>query len=244
MAPVLYSCSLFTIYTYGVFVAAAFVVATWLITRQAAREGFDAEIIGNFAIFVLVSGILSARLFYVVLNWEEFSSAPLEIVKLHHGGLVWFGGLIGAALCAVVFLKIKRLSVPAVADLCAPYLALAQGIGRIGCFFNGCCYGKPSVHGMFFPAHGRILFPSQIVDALTLLAVYMILRLLPGQRAGRLFGLYLILAGLQRFLMEFMRGDERPFCLSLSIYQWISLGLVAAGLMVYALTWGRRKIVP
>jgi len=242
MAPVIYSCSLFTIYTYGVFVAVAFLAATWLITRHAVRLGFDPEVIGNFLIFALVCGILSARIFYIVLNWSEFSSDLPEIFRLYHGGLIWYGGLIGAMLCGVLFLKKKRLSIPAVADLCAPYLALAQAIGRIGCFFNGCCYGKPSVHGLFFPAHGRVLFPSQIVDALSLLLVYAVLRLIRGQKPGQLFGLYLFLAALQRFLMEFLRGDERPFYGGLSIYQWISLGLAAAGILVY--TWafaGHKK---
>lgn len=241
MAPVLYSCSLFTIYTYGVFVAFAFLLATWLITRQAVRLGFDPEAIGNFLIFVLVCGILSARIFYVVLNWSEFASDPLEVLRLYHGGLVWYGGLIGASLCGVLFLKKKRLSICAVVDLCAPYLALAQAIGRIGCFFNGCCYGRPSAHGIFFPVHGRTLFPSQLVDALSLLAVFAVLRLIRGQKPGQLFGLYLSLAGLQRFLMEFLRGDERPFYGVFSIYQWISLGLMAAGILIYALAFVRHR---
>jgi len=241
MAPVLYSCSLFTVYTYGVFVAFAFLLSTWLITRRAARLGFDPEIIGNFLIFVLVCGILSARVFYVVLNWSEFASDLPEIFRLYHGGLVWYGGLIGAALCGLLFLKRKRLSIPVVIDLCAPYLALAQAIGRIGCFFNGCCFGRPSSHGIYFPAHGRTLFPSQLIDALSLLAVYAVLRLIRGQKPGQLFGLYLLLAGLQRFLMEFLRGDERPFYGVFSIYQWISLGLAVAGILIYTLVFVRRR---
>jgi phosphatidylglycerol:prolipoprotein diacylglycerol transferase len=241
MAPVIYSCSLFTIYTYGVFVAVAFLLASWLITRNAARLGFDPEVIGNFLIFVLVCGIVSARIFYVVLNWGEFASDLPEIFRLYHGGLIWYGGLIGATLCGLLFLRKKRLSVPAVVDLCAPYLALAQAIGRIGCFFNGCCYGKPWAHGIFFPVHGRTLFPSQIVDALSLLGIYIFLRLVRGQKPGQVFGLYLFLAGLQRFLMEFLRGDERPFYSGLSIYQWISLGLTVAGMLVYALVFARHK---
>lgn len=241
MAPVLYSCGFFTIYSYGVFVAVAFLVATWLITRHAVRLGFDSEVIGNFMIFALACGILSARVFYVVVNWSKFSSDLPEIVKLYHGGLVWYGGLIGAALCSIVFLKKKRLSVSAVADLCAPYLALAQSIGRIGCFFNGCCYGKPYAHGIFFPVHGRMLFPSQIVDALSLLAVYAALRLIRRQRPGQLFGFYLFLAGLQRFVMEYLRGDARPFYGGLSIYQWISLGLMLTGVLVHASAFIRRK---
>ena len=100
------------------------------------------------------------------------------MLMLQHGGLVWFGGFIGALLCSLVFLKVKKLPVLDLLDLLVPYAALAQAIGRIGCFFNGCCYGKECSLGFYFPVHARILFPSQLLDSLTLLFIFIFLRLI------------------------------------------------------------------
>ncbi|MFA5038488.1 MAG: prolipoprotein diacylglyceryl transferase [Candidatus Omnitrophota bacterium] len=235
MKPVLFTCHFLTIYTYGLLVAVAFLAASWLITREAERRGMPSETISVFTVFLLVTGIIGARLLYVALNLPEFLRDPLEIVKLQHGGLIWFGGFIGALTGGIIFLKVKRLAVLPVIDLCAPYLALGQAIGRIGCFYNGCCYGHPSAHGIFFPVHGETLFPSQILDSFTLLIVFVILKILPPQRDGRVFAAYLMLAALQRFLLEFFRGDVRPFYFSLSFYQWICLAIFAAGVLVFAL---------
>lgn len=242
MKPILFQCGFLTIYTYGVSVAVAFFTASFLATREARRRGLDENRIYNLTLFLLVSGIVGARLFYVGLNWDYFKTDYLEIVKLEHGGLVWFGGFIAALLAGLVFLKARRMDVLATLDLLAPYIALAQAIGRIGCFFNGCCYGKPSLWGFYFPAHRTVLFPSQLFDSLTLLVIFVLLKLIPGgRRKGVVLISYFILASLQRFFMEFIRGDERPFYGPLSIFQWISVGLFILGLVGYARwTWKKK----
>ncbi len=242
MKPILYQCGLFTIYTYGVFVALAFLVSTFLLMKESRRKNFDENFIYNLCIVLLVGGIISARLFYVFLNWDYFKNSLGEIAMLQHGGLVWFGGLIGAFVCGVIFIRIKRMSVLPLLDLLAPYVSLGQAIGRIGCFFNGCCYGRETHWGIYFPAHGLTLFPSQIIDSLTLLVIFVILRLLQKSSGkGKIFAFYVILASLQRFFMEFLRGDIRPFYFGLSIFQWISIALFGCGLFFYfALSWKRR----
>lgn len=238
MKPVLCHLGFFTIYTYGVFVALSFLVSTSLLMREARRRGFDDGLIYNLCIVLLVGGIISARIFYIGLNWEIFKSDPLETIMLQHGGLVWFGGLIGALASGLIFMKITRMPLAATCDLFVPFVALAQGIGRIGCFFNGCCYGKHFDSGVFFPALGQVLFPSQLLDSLTLLLIFVILRMTPVSKAGgRVFVFYLILASVQRFFIEFVRGDIRPFYASLSIFQWISVGLFFAGLLL----WGKAS---
>jgi len=244
MYPVLFKCPLFTIYTYGVFVALAFFVSSWLVSLEAKKKGLDDNVIYNLCVLLLVSGIISARIFYVVLSWDYFKADPLEIIRLQHGGLVWFGGLIGAIISSALFLKINRLPVMQMVDLFAPYVALGQAIGRIGCFFNGCCHGKEGSVGIFFPSQGRILFPSQLIDAVFLLSIFVILKYFgPRLRAGMVFVLYLILASMQRFFMEFLRGDERPFYWGLSIYQWISVLIFAAGITTYILLSWKKKSV-
>lgn len=244
MKPVLYQCGLFTIYTYGVFVAIAFLVSTFLLVREARQRRLDENLIYNLSIVLLAGGIIFARLFYVVLNWDYFRDNLFEIIMLSHGGLVWFGGLTGAFAFGLIFMKIKRMPVLPALDFFAPYIALAQAIGRIGCFFNGCCYGRESEWGIYFPLHHQILFPSQLVDSLTLLVIFIVLRIFYAKRReGEIFCFYVMLAALQRFSMEFFRGDSRPFYNGLSIFQWISLGLFGCGLFFYLVNrWKRRRL--
>jgi phosphatidylglycerol:prolipoprotein diacylglycerol transferase len=236
MMPTLFKCGFLTVYTYGVCVAVAFLVAGGLIAREARRKKKDENAFYNLCIVLLVGGIIFARLFYVALNWSYFKGDLLEIVKLQHGGLVWFGGLIGSFLCGLGYVRLKKMSVLETLDILAPYAALAQAIGRIGCFFNGCCYGLESAYGIYFPVHGRILFPSQLVDSFTLVVIFVILRLVGEKgKTGEVFCFYLLLAALQRFLLEFVRGDVRPFYFHLSIFQWISIALFFGGLVFYFL---------
>lgn len=234
MFPVLFKGPFFTIYTYGVFVALAFVVCSWLIVREARRRRLNAEAIYNLSLVLLFGGIVAARLFYCVLNVDYFLRHPLEIFMLHHGGLVWFGGFAGALLCGFIFLKHKRMPVLAALDLFAPYVALGQAIGRMGCFFNGCCYGRESAWGIYFPVHDAVLIPSQLIDAATLFVVFLILRSRLCAKSGAVFSFYLVLASLQRFLLEFIRADARPFYVGLSIFQWIAIGIFACGVFLCA----------
>ncbi|MGE5280379.1 MAG: prolipoprotein diacylglyceryl transferase [Deltaproteobacteria bacterium] len=240
MAPVLFKCPLFTIYTYGAFVALAFLVCVPLWARAASRRGLDGERITTLGLVLLASGIAGARLLYVALDWEDFAGDWLEIARLYHGGLAWFGGLLGAGAALVVYARRQRWKVAVVLDTVAPFAALGQGIGRIGCFFNGCCHGFPVAWGLYFQSAGMRLFPSQLLDAATLglAALFLARRLREERPAGTVFAWYLVLAGLQRFLMEFIRGDMRPYYFGLSVFQWMALAVMAAGVAMLA---GRRR---
>ncbi|OIO35686.1 MAG: prolipoprotein diacylglyceryl transferase [Candidatus Omnitrophica bacterium CG1_02_44_16] len=233
MLPILFKCPFFTVYSYGVFVALAFLVSSFLLMKEARQRKLNENTIYDLCIFLLISGIISARLFYVFLNWGEFRANLFEIAMLQHGGLVWFGGLIGAVVFGVVFIRSKKMPLFSTLDLFAPYIILGQAIGRIGCFFNGCCYGMESKWGIYFPVHHATLFPSQLLDCLTLLIVFLILRSVRVAREGLIFSYYIMLASLQRFLMEYARNDVRPFYFNLSIFQWISMGLFLCGLVLY-----------
>lgn len=244
MKPILFQCGRFTVYTYGVFVAIAFFVATYLLSRQARRRHLDENQMYNLCFVLLVSGLIGARLFYIGLNWDFFKTNMTEMFMLQHGGLVWFGGLIGALTAGLLFLKHYKMNIIATLDLLAPYVALVQAIGRIGCFFNGCCYGKESSFGFYVPAQHARLFPSQLLDSFTLLIIFVVLRFVQEKRkGGEVFFLYLILASLQRFFMEFFRGDERPFYGAFSIFQWISLGFFSISLVGYfILLWNKKRV--
>lgn len=133
------------IHSYGLMLALAFLTAIWLTQRAAKRKEIDPEVVGDVAIWLLVSGVLGARLMFVMLNPSLFSLRhPLSILKIWEGGLVFYGGVLAALLVGVFILRRKQVDVWHFADVAAPYIAFAHAIGRIGCFLNGCCFGKPS----------------------------------------------------------------------------------------------------
>jgi len=245
MAPILFKCSFFTIYTYGVFVALAFLVAVPLWVREGERRGLDGERIYTLGLLLLASGVVGARLLYVAMNWGDFSGDLLEIVRLQHGGLAWFGGFAAATSTLIVYAGRQRWSPTAVLDSVAPFVALGQGIGRIGCLFNGCCHGAPVAWGLYFKVYGTRLFPTQLVSALTLMAVALVLARCQRRqtRPGTVAAWYLVGAGLQRFLMEFIRADIRPYFLSLSVFQWMALGVMLVGFIVLGIIRWRREAV-
>ncbi len=248
MYPIICKLGPLTIYSYGLALALAFCVAVFLLNRQARNQGLNPELIFNLCFIILVSGIIGARILYVVLNIKFYLNNPVEIIMLSHGGLAWFGGLILGSLSCLVYLRCKGLKIYKTFDLIIPYIALAQAIGRIGCFLNGCCFGKETLHwGIYFPIHNAILIPTQLYSSLALLGIYIILRrkqarVYPhtnlerqhkgvkqvsggGYREGEIFYLYLFLYCLWRFFIEFFRGDSKIFILGLSIFQIISIAL-------------------
>jgi len=221
-----------TIYSYGLALVIAFVVSTLLASAQAKKQGIDPEIIFNLCFAVFISGIIGARIFYVLLNFSYYLHNPLEIIMLQKGGLAWFGGLILGTFSGIYYLKVKKLNVYKIADLLVPFVALAQAIGRVGCFLNGCCYGKESGFGIYFPSHTAILIPTQIYSSLFLILIFIILRFLQERphQEGAIFFAYLLLYSVKRFFMEFWRGDSPSFIFGLTLFQLISIAvfLIAA----------------
>ncbi|NIA19941.1 MAG: prolipoprotein diacylglyceryl transferase, partial [Xanthomonadaceae bacterium] len=141
MHPILLKWGILTIHTYGVMVAAGFLLAMIYAVRAGKREGLDAEIIYDLFFYALLFAILGARLLYVLINLSYYRLHPLEILYIWRGGLVFYGGFI-AAVSAVYFrLRSYHLSIWLIADIAAPALVLAQAVGRFGCLAAGCCYG-------------------------------------------------------------------------------------------------------
>lgn len=218
MYPVILELGPFKIYSYGFFLALAFITSSILAEREAKRRGASYHLIPNLFLICLVSGIIGARFFFIILNINFFLSAPIEIIMFWHGGLVWYGGLIFALACGLIYLKVKKQAILPILDLLAPYIALAQSIGRIGCFLNGCCFGKP------WPLY-NIPYPTQIISSLAMLFIFLILRSFQclDFPKGNIFLLYLVFYSLKRFFIEFLRGDAYPVILGLSIFQIISV---------------------
>ena len=220
MHPVLFKIGPYSVYSYGAMLALAFLVCSFLAKRRAASIGMDGEKILDLTILLIMSGVIGGRIMFVILDLEYFKTRPLDIFKLWEGGLVWYGGLILAVISGAVFLRIYKMPILKTADLMMPYVALGQAIGRIGCFLNGCCYGKT-------PA-----LPTQLFESAAMLIVYLILRRrVPSN--GRTFFLYLILYSVFRFFNEFIRGDNMLAVMGLTFSQFISVIIFTAAAILW-----------
>ena len=212
MHPILFKTGEINIYSYGVMLATAFFMAVFLARRSAKEAHISPDIITDLGLVLLFSGIAGARLLYVILNIQDYIRNPFEILLLSHGGLAFYGGAVAASIAGIVYVKLKGLSVYKLGDLIAPYAALGQAIGRIGCFLNGCCFGK-SGH------------PVQIYSSLTLIFIYGLLRLLQRLKVkpGLVLVSYGALYGVKRFFMEFLRDDNIIILFGLTFSQFISV---------------------
>jgi len=217
----------FTIYSYGLMLVLAFFVSTHLACRQAAKVGIDAEKIFNLCFYVFIAGIIGSRIFYVANNYPFYLKHPLEIIMLQRGGLAIFGGIIFGSGFAWVFIKKNKMGLFATADLLVPFIALGQAIGRIGCLLNGCCYGKASVFGIYFPAFGKKLIPTQLYSSLLLFLIFFVLRFMQERKhlPGQILYSYFFLYSIKRFSIEFFRDDTAKTFGGLTSFQILSLAL-------------------
>jgi phosphatidylglycerol:prolipoprotein diacylglycerol transferase len=205
--------------------ALAFMASVALARIQAKEENISPDLIFNFAFLIFVSGIIGARIFYIIENAGYYIKRPIDIIMLQQGGLSWFGGLTFSIVCGIIYLKKKRVSVYKIFDLAAPFLALAQSIGRVGCLLNGCCFGRVSKFGIYFPVHNAVIIPTQIYSSLALVLIFIILRFLQDRphRTGEIFFAYLLLYSLKRFFIEFWRADNPSVLFGLTLFQALSI---------------------
>lgn len=252
MHPVLLKFGPITLYTYGLFVALGFVSALFCADRLGKRSGIDREIISNLFFVIFIFAILGARLLYVLLNFSHYVQDPLDAFKIWNGGLVFFGGFIAALAAAIIYVRLKGIKVWETADVIAPALALGHAVGRIGCFFAGCCHGKVcdlpwairfedpnSLAPLHIPLH-----PTQLYSVFSNLSIFLFLLWLSGKKSfpGKIFWVYIFLYGILRSFIEIFRGDDRGdfFIDFLSVSQGI--GLTMAMISIVMLIWlSRRK---
>jgi len=227
----------FTLYSYGLCVALGFLISTIFILRDVARSDLKQSDVVDCLILVLVSGLIGGRLLYVLINAEYYARFPLRILMFFEGGLAFQGALAGAVISGVIFTRIKKISFRKIADLIVPYIVLAQGIGRIGCFLNGCCYGKVIEYGgaVTFPGELVARMPVQIYSCIILFAFFLILLKIRQKHFfdGCVFASYLMIYGVFRFFMDFLRGDELSgfYCMRLS--QFIGIATFLCGVLIF-----------
>ncbi|MFQ5432283.1 MAG: prolipoprotein diacylglyceryl transferase [Nitrospinota bacterium] len=244
MFPILLKVGPFTFYTYGLLVATGFLAGVALITYQAKKEGVDPQKAMDLSFYALAAAILGSRILYIIVNYDVFIESPLRVFKIWEGGLVFYGGFIGAALAGFWYVRKEKLDTWHMADLAAPSIALGHAIGRWGCLASGSCYGKPtsSWFGITFTdVHaiaplGIPLFPSQIVESIMEFSIFLLLIAVRPHRKfkGQLFIMWLLLYAVGRFILEFFRGDDRGFIIPnvLSTSQGVAVVVFVAGLFL------------
>lgn len=242
MHPVLFQFGSITLYTYGLFVGLGFLAAVYFASYRAKKEGIPQDKITDLFVVILASSILGARFLYVFINFNEFKSDFFAVFKIWNGGLVFYGGFIAALISAFLFIKLSRLPLGRVADITAPAVAIGHTLGRIGCFFAGCCYGKVCElpwavtfedKASLAPLHIN-LHPTQLYESISNLILFFILILVDKRKKydGMTFWVYIFLYGLLRSFIEIFRGDPRGNFIfsSISVSQGIGLSMSTAGL--------------
>ena len=251
MCPRLFTIGSFSLPTYGVLVALGFLVGLYVAGRLARRSGFDPEKITNLGVYVFLAAILGAKAFMILHNFDYYVERPGQILSLSslQAGGVFYGGLLAALATAIWFSRKHGLPPLITADTFAPALAIGHGIGRLGCFAAGCCWGKPStlpwaVEFTDPVAHDYVgvplnihLHPTQLYESFGTLAIGLFLLWYFGKphAAGTVIALYLVLYSAFRLGVEFLRAEtERTFPMDgpLSSTQWVAAGLVVAGMIL------------
>lgn len=252
MHPVFLQFGTLKIYSYGLFVALGFVAAVRIAAAEMERKGVDRERFYEMGVWVVVAAILGARAFHVAVFWKQYALAPLEALKLWNGGLVFYGGFVGATAAGILYVRRHGIPVLPAADACALGIPLGLAFGRVGCTLAGCCFGKPTESRwaiVFTDPSGlaplfRPLHPTQIYEALASLAIFGFLYAARERfrTPGMLFWTTLVLYGAARFFLETYRDDPRGFVLGFSESQVVSFVLVAYALAsIGHAAWRERK---
>jgi phosphatidylglycerol---prolipoprotein diacylglyceryl transferase len=260
MFPEVFRIGGFFLPTYGLLVALAFLAALWVAGRLAAKAGLHKETVLNLGIYCALAGIAGAKLLMIVLdpavrsNWREiFSLSTLQAAG------IFYGGFVAALVTAFVYMWRNGLPALKTADAFAPGLALGHAIGRLGCFSAGCCWGVPThlpwavtftnprANELVGVPLGVPLHPTQLYESLGELIIFAVLYLgfLRPHRDGSVVSLYLVLYGMLRFGVEFVRFHDQqsnPLTGPFSTEQWISLALVAVGLCYWLFARNRQSV--
>lgn len=253
MFPTLIRIGNFELTTFGLMMFLAFVVAGWVLTLQFRRVGLSDDLASSIVLYGAIGGIVGAKVYYAILyrDWR---------LLFDRAGLVWYGGLIGGFLACVWMLRRRRVAFLTAADASAPALAIGYALGRIGCFLVGDDYGRPtgSWVGIAFPKGSPPttaealrdfgvnvdpslppdtvlrVHPTQLYETGAALAMFAILLRMNRRRmgSGAAFGVFLVLLGVERFLVEFVRAKDDRFLGPFTVAQLISVLLVAAGLVM------------
>ena len=246
MHPILFEVGGFPVYTYGVLLGAAYLLGLQFALMRARRRGLDPDRVLDLGIWIIVSALVGAKLLLLIVERDKYHTA-VEMLSLVRSAGVFYGGLILAVAVAIWYVRRNRMPMWPVADAFAPAIALGHVVGRMGCLFAGCCYGRPASVPWaitFRSEHAAMnvgtpigvpLHPTQLYDAgAELLILLFLLGLERRGRpfAGRTFWGYMLLYGVSRLVIEAYRGDPRGMIGALSTSQFIALLLVPLSILM------------
>jgi phosphatidylglycerol:prolipoprotein diacylglycerol transferase len=247
MKPILFHIGSWPIRNYGIALAIAFVAGILLGRRRARAAGLDPDLIVDLAFYVIIASIAGARATYAVVHWEYFQHDLIGVLRLWDGGLAQYGGIAAGVVTGLIFFARRGVSPWRGADIMAPSVALGVSIGRIGCFLNGCCFGKPcdlpwavtfpagSIAAHEFP--GVALHPTQIYESLAALAICGILLVAEKRKPfdGFLLWVMLLLLAVSRFAVDPLRCYEPTSMVGGALTTNQIIGIALAGTATAAL---------
>jgi phosphatidylglycerol:prolipoprotein diacylglycerol transferase len=253
--PELFSIGPVTVYSYGVLLAASYLLGLRLAMWRAKRWGLDANRVLDLGIYIIIAALVGAKLLLLITDFDQFRASPADLLSLARSGGVFYGGLILAVAVAFWYIAKHRLPFWTTCDVFAPGIALGHVTGRLGCLAAGCCYGRPTdvpwsivftnplaAANVGTPL-GVPLHPTQIYEAgaeLLILILLLTTEKKGRQFAGRTFWTYILLYAITRYAIEMYRGDPRGEVLGFSTSQFISLVLGPLSLvMLFWLSRGR-----
>ena len=236
------------IYSYGVMLFISFLCGIAIVEHRAKKFGVEPKKITDLALWVLLAVVVGSRLFYVAFHWDEFKNDLVGIIAFWRGGLaglMFYGGFLGGIIAGVMFVRANKMPVRKLMDAVAPAIVLGEGFTRIGCFLNGCCFGKPTGGpcGVAFPHNspagatfvGQSIHPTQLYSSAAGFLMFLFALWLEKRkpRPGVLSAVLLIVYSLFRFGIDFVRyyEDGANFWGN----QVVSLALTAVGVALLAL---------
>ncbi|WP_294729994.1 prolipoprotein diacylglyceryl transferase [uncultured Faecalibaculum sp.] len=228
-----------TVYTYGFLIAVGILAAFFVADRRGKTMGMDTSRLEAMTLTVCIAGFACSKLLYILTRLPDIIADPGILMNLEDGWVV-YGGIIGGLLGGLWYCRRHQMNFMAWFDLLIPEVALAQGFGRLGCFFAGCCYGVEVPWGIVFPERGLApagipLFPSQLISSAFDFGMFFFLCWIAKRKKfnGEVGAWYLILYSVGRFIIEFFRGDLiRGAVGTLSTSQFISIFTLAAGIII------------
>ena len=247
MCPELFRIGDLVISTYGVLVAIGLIVSFYVAIYFAKKEGINEKYVENIFLFTVLGGLIGARLAYILEHPDQFKTL-IDYIAIWKGGISWFGGFIGGLITALFFIKKYKINIWKAGDIAAISVVIGHAIGRLGCTAAGCCYGKPVPEHSFwehfaikFPENsaappGMKLYPTQPLEAIASFLIFLLLFFLYKRKLfdGQIFALYIVLYGIERFILEFFRNVTPPIeHIGLTWNQIVSLILIFAGLVIF-----------
>ncbi|MEO0281408.1 MAG: prolipoprotein diacylglyceryl transferase [candidate division WOR-3 bacterium] len=242
-----------TLYSYGLMQAIGFLASLLVIFQLSKKSKISKDVLFDLSVWVIIGGIIGARIWFVVENFNIYKDEILSIIKIWEGGMVFYGGFFGGVIAGLIYIKRNHLDLLKVGDIFMTSFPLGIFFGRIGCFLNGCCYGKISeTFGLRFPREnfpppyqeqlekGLIkpdvccslpVIPTQLVESFTMLIVFFILYYLYNRKKffdGFIFYSFFIIYGIERFLVDFLREYSK----NALVFKFFSLSQITSLLII------------